>query len=326
VLLPDSETPRWEMDDRRYLEQALTATGAPFTVANAQGDGALQVAQAQEALVEGAQVLILAGVDSDTGAAVIAEARAAGARVIDYDRLTVSGPGADLHVSFDNFAVGSLMAQTLEPQINGLGVQTPNIVQLNGSPGDNNAALVRAGYSSVATPFYNEGRWRLAADASVDGWSGVTARDMFEQIVAEAGDEEIDAVFAANDVLAGAVVQVLKAQGRAPVLLSGQDATVEGLQNILAGWQTMTVYKPILQEASTAVVAALAFLNCETAASLNTTTTIQNGESDVPAILLDPVTVSKENIGATVIADGFRTWAELCVGEYEALCPPAEAR
>ena len=326
VLLPDSETPRWEMDDRRYLEQGLTAAGVPYTVANAQGDGALQLAQAQQALIEGAQVLILTGVDSDTGAAIIAEARAAGAHVIDYDRLTVAGPGADLHVSFDNFAVGSLMAQTLEPLINGLATALPAVVQLNGDPGDNNAALVRAGYSSVATPFYNEGRWHLAADQAVPGWGGAAARDIFGQITSEAGDEPIDAVFAANDVLATAVVQVLKTEGKAPLLLSGQDATVEGLQNILAGWQTMTVYKPIQQEASTAVVAALSFLNCDPVTTLNTTTTINNGAADIPAILLDPVAVTKDNITATVIADGFRTWDELCVGEYDQFCPPVEQR
>jgi D-xylose transport system substrate-binding protein len=320
VLLPESETPRWEMDDRRYLEGVLSGAGVSYTIANAQGDPALQLAQAQEALVEGAKVLILTGIDSDTGAAVIAEARAAGASVIDYDRLTVTGPGADLYVSFDNFAVGHLMAQTLEPLINGLGTAAPRVVQLNGDPGDNNSALVRAGYSSIATPFYSDGRWHLVADQAVPGWSAAEADVIFGQILAEAGEEGVDAVFAANDVLAGAVVRVLKTQNAAPVLLSGQDATVEGLQNILAGWQTMTVYKPILQEAAAAGVAALAMLHCE-ADTLMPTTVINNGERDIPSILLDPVAVTKDNIAATVIADKFRTWDELCVGEYEQFCP-----
>lgn len=325
VLLPDGETPRWEMDDRRYLEGALSAAGVPYTIANALGDPAAQIAQAQQALVEGARVLILVGVDSDAGAAVIAEARAAGASVIDYDRLTVSGPGADLYVSFDSFAVGSMMAQTLEPLINELGTQTPLIVQLNGSAGDNNSSLLRAGYSSLATSYYNAGSWQLVADQPVPNWEAAQARDIFGLILVEAGEEGIDAVFAANDVLAAAVVQVLKAQGLSPVLLSGQDATIEGLQNILAGWQTMTVYKPIQQQASSAVVAALAMLNCE-ADTLIPTTVFNNGETDIPAILLDPVVVTKENIAATVIADGFRTWDELCVGDYEQFCPPVEER
>lgn len=336
VLLPESETPRWEMDDRRFLAGALAAAGVPYTVDNAGGDGVQQVAQAQAALLNGAKVLILTAVDSETGAAVIQAAHATGAYVIDYDRLTVAGMGADaagagqaaaadLYVSFDNVLVGSLMAQTLEPLINGLGTAQPQVVQLNGAATDNNAALVRAGYSSVATPFYDAGRWGLAADVEVPNWDGGQARDLFSGILSEAGDEGIDAVFAANDVLAAAVVQVLKAQGHAPVLLSGQDATVEALQNILAGWQTMTVYKPIQQEASTAVVAALALLNCEGAAALNTTP-INNGAADVPSILLEPAAVTKDNIAATVIADGFRTWDELCAGEYEQFCPPAAER
>ena len=338
VLLPESQTPRWEMDDRRFLAGALAAAGVPYTIDNAGGDGVQQLAQAQAALLNGAKVLILTGVDSETGSAVIQAAHAAGAHVIDYDRLTVAGldggasatgpAAADLYVSFDSVRVGSLMAQTLEPLINGLGTAQPQVVQLNGAATDNNASLVRAGYSSVATPFYDTGRWVLAADVEVPNWDGAQARDIFSGILAEAGsetgstagDEGIDAVFAANDVLAGAVVQVLKAQGRAPLLLSGQDATVEALQNILAGWQTMTVYKPIQQEASTAVVAALTFLNCEGADTLNTTP-INNGAADVPSILLEPTAVTKDNIAATVIADGFRTWDELCAGEYAQFCP-----
>jgi D-xylose transport system substrate-binding protein len=144
--------------------------------------------------------------------------------------------------------------------------------------------------------------------------------------LAEAGEGGVDAVFAGNDALAGAVVQVLKTQGLQPVLLSGQDATVEGLQNILSGWQTMTVYKPLLQEASTAVIAALTLLNCEGVDTLITNSVINNGERDIPSILLDPVVVTKDNIADTVIAEGFRTWDEICMGEYEQFCPPVEQR
>ena len=321
VLLPDTtSSPRWETDDRRWFDAMLAQAGVSYTISNAQGDPATQRAQAQQALAEGAKVLVLVNLDSQSGAAIIADARAAGAYVVDYDRLTTSGPGADVYVSFDNLAVGGLMATTLEPLINGLATPMPQVVQLNGAATDNNALLVRAGYSSVATPFYDSGRWHLAADQEVPNWDPVQARDIFSQILAEAGDEGIDAVFAANDVLAGSVVQVLKAQGHAPILLSGQDATVEALQNILAGWQTMTVYKPIQQEAATAVIVALTLLNCEGVEVLNTNP-INNGERDIPSILLDPVAVTRDNIAATVIADGFRTWDEICVGEYEQFCP-----
>ena len=234
VLLPDSvSSPRWEMDDRRYFDGALNAAGVKYTIDNAQGDPDVQRQQAQKALVEGAKVLILVNLDSESGAGIIADARAAGAHVIDYDRLTTMGPGADLYISFDNLAVGSQMAQTLEPLINGLGKEQPHIVQLNGSPADNNATLVRAGLLGVATHM-------IKASGSVGRPTRADrepqqARDLFAQILAGAREGGVDAVFAGNDVLAGAAVQVLKTQGRQPVLLSGQDATVEGLQNILAG-------------------------------------------------------------------------------------------
>ena len=298
VLLPDSvSSPRWEMDDRRYFDGALTAAGVEYTISNAQGDPAIQRQQAQQALVEGAKVLILVNLDGESGADIIADARAAGAHVIDYDRLTIQGPGADLYVSFDNLAVGSQMAKTLEPLINGLGKEQPRIVQLNGAPTDNNATLVRAGYSGVATPYYDQGKWQLLADLPVPNWDPQQAGEIFAQALAEAGEGGVDAVFAGNDTLAGAVVQVLKTQGGQPVLLSGQDATVEGLQNILAGWQTMTVYKSIQSEASTAVVAALTLLNCEGVDTLVTNSVVNNGERDIPFIMLDPVAVTKDNIG-----------------------------
>lgn len=327
VLLPDSvSSPRWEMDDRRYFDGALNAAGVKYTIVNAQGDPDTQRQQAQQALGDGAKVLVLVNLDNESGAAIIADARAAGAHVIDYDRLTTAGPGADIFISFDNLKVGTEMGQTLEPAINALGKEQPRIVQLNGAPTDNNATQVRAGYSGVATPYYDQGKWQLLADQPVPDWDPQQAGELFTQILAGAGEEGVDAVFAGNDALAGAVVQVLQSQGRQPVLLSGQDATVAGVQNVLAGWQTMTVYKSFLNEASTAVIAALTFLNCEDVSTLRNNTVINNGVRDIPAILLEPVAVTKDNVASTVIADGFRSWNEICVDQYEQFCPPPEQR
>ena len=327
VLLPDSiSSPRWETDDRRYFDEALKATGADYTIFNAQGDPNTQRQQAQQALADGAKVLILVNLDNDSGAAIIADARAAGAHVVDYDRLTTAGPGADIYVSFDNLKVGTEMGQILEPAINALGKEQPRIVQLNGSPTDNNATLVRAGYSGVAIPYYDQGKWQLLADQPVPDWDPQQASELFTQILAGAGEEGVDAVFAGNDALAGAVVQVLQSQGKSPVLLSGQDATVAGVQNVLAGWQTMTVYKSIQSEASTAVVAALTLLHCEDVTTLRNNTVINNGVRDIPSILLDPVAVTKDNVATTVIADGFRSWDEICVDQYEQFCPPEAQR
>ena len=174
----------------------------------------------------------------------------------------------------------------------------------------------------MATPYYDQGKWQLLADQPVPNWDPQQAGELFTQILAGAGEEGVDAVFAGNDALAGAVVQVLQSQGLSPTLLSGQDATVAGIQNVLAGWQTMTVYKSIQSEASTAVVAALTLLHCEDVTTLRTNTVINNGVRDIPSILLDPVVVTKDNVAATVIADGFRSWDEICVDQYAQFCPP----
>ena len=264
-------------------------------------------------------MLLLVNLDSGSGAAIIAQARDAGVKVIDYDRLTIEGPGADVYVSFDNVSVGRLMGETLEPIINTLPVDQPQVVQLNGSPTDNNATLFREGYYSVAKPHYDDGSWKLVDDQAVPDWDNQQALVIFEQILTAAGGN-VDAVFAANDGLAGSVISALKSQGHDPVPLSGQDATVGGIQNILAGWQTMTVYKPIKLEAEAAADAAIRLLKGEDAKSI-TSDTLNNGTNDIPFVKLTPVAVTKDNIADTVIADGFRTWEEICVGDFAQYCP-----
>ena len=323
VLLPDSaSSARWEADDRRFFEEAFDAAGVEYTIVNAEGDARTQQTQAEQAITNGAKVILLVNLDSGSGAAIIAQARDAGVKVIDYDRLTIEGPGADVYVSFDNVSVGRLMGETLEPVIDGLGLDNPQVVQLNGSPTDNNATLFREGYFGVAEPRYDAGDWTLVDDQAVPDWDNQQALVIFEQILTAAGGE-VDAVFAANDGLAGSVIAALKGQGLGQVPVSGQDATVGGIQNILAGDQTMTVYKPIKLEAEAAAEAAIALLNGEDVTAL-TSDTLNNGTNEVPFIKLVPLAVTKENIADTVIADGFRTWEEVCVGDFEALCAEAQ--
>jgi D-xylose transport system substrate-binding protein len=320
VLLPDSaSSARWEADDRRFFGQAFDAAGVEYTIVNAEGDARTQQTQAEQAITNGAKVILLVNLDSGSGAAIIAQARDAGVKVIDYDRLTIEGPGADIYVSFDNVSVGRLMGETLEPLIDALPADPKRVVQLNGSPTDNNATLFREGYYGVAKPHYDAGDWELVADQAVPEWDNQQALVIYEQILtAEGGD--VDATFAANDGLAGSVISALKGQGLDPMPLSGQDATVGGIQNILSGWQTMTVYKPIKLEADAAAQAAIALLKGQDVSEL-TSDTINNGTNDLPFMKLTPLAVTKDNIAETVIADGFRTWDEICVGDFEQYCP-----
>jgi peptide/nickel transport system substrate-binding protein len=323
VLLPDSaSSPRWETDDRRYFAEAFEAAGIDYEIVNAEGDARVQQTQAEQAITAGAKVILLVNLDSGSGSTIIAQAREAGVSVIDYDRLTIEGPGADVYVSFDNVAVGRTMGEVLEPLINAQ-EGTPQVVQLNGAPTDNNATLFREGYFSVAEPHYNDGSWELVADQAVPDWDGQEALVLFEQILT-AAENNVTAVFAANDNLANSVISALKSAGIDPgdagIPISGQDATVGGIQHIMAGDQAMSVYKPIKAEAEAAAEAAIALFNGEDVAALAGGTTINNGTNDIPFIALTPVGVVKENIADTVIADGFRTWEELCVGEFEAFC------
>ena len=320
VLLPDSaSSARWEADDRRFFEEAFDAAGVKYSIVNAEGDARTQQTQAEQAIINGAKVILLVNLDSGSGAAIIALARDAGVKVIDYDRLTIEGPGADIYVSFDNVAVGRLMGETLEPLIDALPADPKRVVQLNGSPTDNNATLFREGYYGVAKPHYDAGDWVLVDDQAVPDWDNQQALVIYEQILTAAGGD-VDATFAANDGLANSVISALKSQGMDPMPLSGQDATVGGIQNILSGWQSMTVYKPIKLEAEAAAKAAIALLNGEDVSTL-TEDTINNGQNDLPFMKLVPLAVTKDNIADTVIADGFRTWDEVCVGEFEQYCP-----
>ncbi len=321
VLLPDSaSSARWEADDRRFFQEAFEAAGVEYQIVNAEGDARNQQTQAEQAITNGAKVILLVNLDSGSGAAIIAQAREAGVKVIDYDRLTIEGPGADVYVSFDNVAVGRLMGEALEPVIDALDVETPRVVLLNGSPTDNNATLFKEGYVSVAGPRFDAGDWELVDDQAVPDWDNQQALVIYEQILTAAGGD-VDATFAANDGLAGSVISALKGQGLGPIPVSGQDATVGGIQNVLAGDQTMTVYKPIKLEAEAAAEAAIALLNGEDPAVLANGETINNGQADVPFIKLVPLSVTADNVAETVIADGFRTWDEVCVGDFEQYCP-----
>jgi D-xylose transport system substrate-binding protein len=320
VLLPDSKSSaRWENDDRKFLSAAFDAAGVTYSIVNAEADPAAQTTMADAAITNGAKVILLVNLDSGSGAAIIAKARDAGVKVIDYDRLTIQGDGADFYVSFDGEAVGKLQGEGLVKAVNDAGLKNPNVAVLNGSPTDNNATLFANGYNSVIKPLFDSKEWTLVDDQTVPDWDNTKAQTIFEQMLTAAGGK-IDAAIAANDGLANAVATALQNQGLPYIPVTGQDATVGGIQNILAGRQSMTVYKAIKAEAEGAAALAIAIVKGTDTASM-VTSKVNNGTNDVPAVLLTPVSVTKDNIAETVIADGFRTWAEICVGDFAQYCP-----
>src|SRR5579864_2051818 len=328
VLLPDSQSSnRWEADDRKDLSASFTAAGVSYSIVNAQGDATTQATQADAAITNGAKVILFVDLDSGSGAAIIAKARAANVKIIDYDRLTIQGPGADFYVSFDGVAVGKVQGQGLVDAITAAGLKTPRVAILNGSPTDNNATLFSNGGHSILDPLFANKTYTKVAEQAVPAWDNQQALTIFQGMLTSTNNG-IDAVLAANDGLAGSVISALKSANLKPLPLTGQDATVGGIQEILAGWQSMTVYKAIKAEADAAAALAVALDQGKDVSSMATSTVDQTsggtnagGNAKEPAVLLTPVSVTKANIATTVIADGFRTWAEICVGDFAQYCP-----
>ena len=330
VLLPDSaSSPRWESDDRRFFEQFFSEAGVEYTIVNAEGDAAQQQSQAEQAIADGASVILLTSLDTGSGAAIIDQAKDAGVEVVEYDRFNTGGSGGAAYVSFDNVQVGATMAEELEPAIDDLDAETPRVVMLNGGEEDNNSFLFRQGYAETVEARVDAGDWELVADQHVPGWDNQEAQTIMEQILTSANNE-VDAVFAANDGLANSAINALEAAGVEGAPVSGQDATVAGIQNILLGKQTMTVYKPIEAEAEVAAAVALALragedlegVEAEAEFSLigiqaadGQPTDSPEGDGVVPYFALVPIGVTEENIADTVIADNFRTVEEICAGE-----------
>jgi D-xylose transport system substrate-binding protein len=343
VLLPDTaSSDRWEKDDRRFFADAFDEAGLSededYHIVNAEGDASTQQSQAEQAIADGASVIVLTSLDTGSGATIIDQAKDAGVKVVEYDRFNTGGSGGDAYVSFDNVQVGAAMAEAMEPAIDALNLAPAKVVMLNGGEEDNNTFLFKQGYEETVDARVQAGDWELVADQFTPGWDNQEAQTLMEQILVDAGND-VDAVFAANDGLANSVINAMEAASVGPVPLSGQDATAAGIQNVVLGKQTVSVYKPIQDEAGVAAAIALALRNgddIEEAAN-NYESPLESGGSAVNIIgikaedgqptdsasgdgvvmyvALVPIGVTVDNVADTVIADGFRTIDEVCTGD-----------
>lgn len=321
VILPDATTsPRWEANDRPSLQAAFDAAGIESIITNADGDKTKFGNICDDMINEGVQVLMIVNLDSDSGGACLKKAAAAGIQSIDYDRLTLGG-GASYYVSFDNVVVGELMGQGLTQCLDDAGKTKANIVYINGAPTDNNAALFKSGYEQGLKDKIDSGDYTLVGDQTGE-WDATKAGTAFEQIFAQ-NDGKVDGVVSANDTMAGGIIARLKANGLAgKVPVTGQDASVEGLQRVLNGTQCMTVYKDTNLEAKAASDLAIALINGDTAAA----DALVNGEVEdselgeqVPSVLATPEAIFKDGV-AKVISDGFQTKEAVCTGPFAKLC------
>jgi D-xylose transport system substrate-binding protein len=315
VILPDTESSvRWESQDRPNLTAAFEEAGVEFDIQNAEGDAEKMTQIADTMIGNGVTVLAIVNLDSESGAAIEEKAKSQGVLTIDYDRLTLGG-SAEAYISFDNAKVGALQGQALADC---LGDKPANIIYLNGSPTDNNATLFAAGAHEILDPITN---YTVVGEQAVPEWDNEEAAVIFQQLYT-AADGKVDGVLAANDGLGGAAIGVLEANGQAgSVPVTGQDATVEGLQNVLAGTQCMTVYKSAKAQAAALAETAIALVNGEDAPTTGTTTDEEGGR-DVPSVLLDPVSITKDTV-KDVIDDGGQSAEDVCAGDYAAFCAEA---
>ncbi|QSO55345.1 sugar ABC transporter substrate-binding protein [Alicyclobacillus curvatus] len=309
LLLPDTtSSARYETQDKPDFEAGVKKLDSSATVLyeNAQGSATTQQQQAESAMTNGAKVLVLDPVDSKAAATIVTEAQQQGVKVISYDRM-ITGAPVDYYVSFDNEKVGELQGQYIADHTKKGGT----IVFINGAETDNNALQFKAGAHKVLDPLIKNGTFHLGYETFTPNWDPANGLREMEQALTKLNNH-VDGVLSANDGLAGSIIQALQAQGLAgKVPVTGQDATNAGLHRILQGTQSMTVYKAVPKEAEAAAQLAVDLLTGQQPPASLVNGSVNNGSKDVPAVLLQPVVVTKDNIQQTVIKDGFTTMAQI---------------
>ncbi|ADB31769.1 periplasmic binding protein/LacI transcriptional regulator [Kribbella flavida DSM 17836] len=311
LLLPESKTTRYESLDRPLFTEALKAACADCELiySNADQDAAKQQTQAEAALTQGANVLVLDPVDGKAAAAVVASAKGQNVPVIAYDRFI---EGANYYVSFDNETVGKLQAQTLVDTLKAAGKTTGNLAVINGSPTDPNAADFKKGAHSVL----DSSGYKIAAEFDTPDWSPDKAQAWMEGQLS-AIKNGLVGVYAANDGTAGGAIAALKGGGVKPLPpVTGQDSELAAIQRIVAGDQAMTIYKAVKPQAEAAAKAAVAL----SGGGKPETTGDFKG---VPSTILDPIAVTKANINDTVVKDGIYKVTDICTASFAAACAAA---
>ena len=317
LLLPETKTARYESKDRPLFEADVAKLcGAQVLYSNANQDAPTQQNQADAAITNGANVLVLDPVDGAAAAAIATKAKTAKVPVVSYDRLILNAP-VDYYISFDNAGVGKLQGTALLAALNGK--QNAQVVMINGDPTDNNATLFKQGAHSVL-----DSTTKVAKEYDTPTWSPDNAQKEMTQALT-ALNNKVDGVLAANDGTAGGAIAAMKAAGLNPLLpITGQDAELAAIQRVVAGTQTMTVYKAIVPEAEKAAELACDLATGKTVpSSMTGGKTTNNKAADVPSILLTPVALTKANVKATVIADKFWTLADICTADFVAACTAA---
>ena len=317
VLLPDTtSSPRWQQFDKPLLTAAFKKAGLTAAVVNALNQPQKQLAQAEQCINDGAKVGVIVSLDTGTSIAIQKKFTAAGGKTIDYDRQIVGGTGS-VYIAFDGNQVGRIQARGVITGMVAKKTYGPKgvIAQLWGGPTDANAFWFKSGNDDVLNPLFKVKKVTKGPSKFVPDWDSKNAQTIFEQMLVQTNNN-IQGVVAANDNIAGAVVATLKAKGLKPIALTGQDATVQGVQNIISGWQTNTVYKYVPAEANAAAAAAIALFKGQKPKSNSTR---PNGSKKQATLVIPVYSITKANY-TRLFKDKFLKRSDVCSGTYKQYC------
>lgn len=297
MTVDDLRLERWQRDRDIFTEEA-NKLGADVVAVSANGDSDKQMRDAENLISQGIDILVVIPNNGDVMGAIVDQAHQDGIKVLAYDRL-LTNSDVDAYISFDNEKVGELQGKAIVKAM-----PKGRYFMMGGSPTDNNAKMFRAGQMKAVQPLVESGDIIIVGDQWVKDWLPEEAMKIMENALT-ANDNKIDAVVASNDSTAGGAIQALAAQNLAgKVPISGQDADLAGVKRVVDGTQTVTVYKPIPKLAKEAAGLAVKMAKNE---ELNMRMSVNNGYKEVPALLLEPIAVTKENVKETVIKDGFHS-------------------
>ncbi|HEU4975646.1 MAG TPA: substrate-binding domain-containing protein [Baekduia sp.] len=320
-LLPENKTARYEAQDKPdfIAKVKQLCPSCEVIYENAGQDAAKQQQQAEAALTRGAKVLVLDAVDVASAASIVNRAKQSDVPVISYGRL-VSNADLDYYVSIDPYKVGQQQAHVQLDALKKQGTAQPRIVMINGSPTDSNAAPYKKGAEDV----FKQAGAKVVKSYDTADWSPDKAQQEMEQAITALGKSGFDGVYVANDGMAGGAIAAMKSAGLDPAkfAVTGQDAELTGVQRILTGEQLMTVYQPIGKIAATSAELAVPLAQGKQPPNIATAKT-DNGQEQVPSVLLDTIAINKSNIEDPLIKDGFITASDLCAGQYASACKKA---
>jgi len=323
LLLPERDTTRYEEQDRPNFERRVKELCADCEIvyANADQDPAKQQQQAEAAITQGAKVIVISAVDVKSAAAIVTRAKQSDVAVIAYGRL-IPDAEIDYYVSIDPFRVGQQQAEVQMDAIEqDAGGGSPRVVMINGAPTDSNAKPYKDGARQVL----EERGAEIVRSFDTPEWSPDSAQQEMEQSITALGNDGFDAVYVANDGMAGGAIAALKGANIDPAtrFVTGQDAELAGVQRILAGEQLMTVYQPIIQIAETAAELAVPIAQGEEPPADVAPDEVDNGAKQVPSKLLDTIAIQEDNIEDPLVKEGFLDVADICTGPYVEPCKEA---